>query len=128
MANIIKAKTELIKQSDTKKIDLLKPLVNQIKLFDSFIGKVYLLKDVNPLLKVKIGDKLSLKRRTSTYSKYEVLIYNSSNELVGYVPENDEIVLSRLMDAGKSFFCIAKKIDHVRKYPVISIEIYMEDF
>jgi len=128
MANIVKVKTELIKESEAKKVDLIKPLINKVKLFDSFIGKVYLLEDASTIQKIKVGQKLILKRRGASYSKYEVLILNEAGEHVGFVPDIDQIVVSRLMDAGKSLFGVVTKITRVNKYPVVSIEIYMEDF
>jgi hypothetical protein len=53
---------------------------------------------------------------------------NEAREKLGYVPEKDNIVFSRLMDAGK---CLSAKVISVKYqeyFTKISISIYLVDY
>ena len=47
---------------------------------------------------------------------------------MGYVPEKDNIVFSRLMDAGKLLTAKIKTITQKGSFTQIQIEIYLVDF
>ena len=55
-------------------------------------------------------------------------LMNEAREKLGYVPEQDNIVFSRLMDAGK---CLSAKVISVKYqeyFTKISISIYLADY
>ena len=47
---------------------------------------------------------------------------------LGYVPEKDNIIFARLMDAGKLLVAKITKISQKGTYTQISIGIYLVDF
>ncbi len=46
---------------------------------------------------------------------------------VGWVPMKDNLVIARLMDAGKLFNCKVIHIEPDKKWPKINVSIYMID-
>ncbi len=106
---------------------LLKPLKREILLFDGNLSGTYKLVDKKPLLDLKEGDRLLFKYHQSKYNPSEVEVHSESG-LIGYVPESDEAIFSRLLDAGKSLVGKVKKLDFSRSIPLVTFEIYLEDF
>lgn len=47
------------------------------------------------------------------------------NTRIGWVPRQLNLVISRLMDAGKAFFCRIQKIEDIRSWIKISAKIFM---
>ncbi len=106
---------------------LLKPLKREILLFDGNLSGTYKVIDKQPLLNLKEGDRLIFKYHQSKYNPSEVEVYSEFG-LVGCVPESDEVIFSRLLDAGKSLIGKVKKLDFSRSVPLVTFEIYLEDF
>lgn len=52
----------------------------------------------------------------------------SSRSVFGYVPEKDNVVFARLMDAGKMLMAKIEKIDKKGSFTQITIGIYLVDF
>lgn len=128
MGNLIKINSSVIVKDQKNMDEYLKPLSRDIFLFKTKIGSTYKLKDKNPLMKLKINDELSFRIGESKYEDNQINIYNSFNELVGFVPEADSIIFSRLMSAGKMLFAIIKNISYSHEIPLIDIDIYLKDF
>lgn len=129
--SIIPVNPELIKKADTPQGlgDLIKPLTREIHLFDSFIAGTTHLKDPNVLKKAAVGDTLTLRRESSNrFDSNAILILNAEGEKYGYVPEKDNIVFARLMDAGKLLAAKIKNIQPKGSFTMISIGIYLVDF
>lgn len=108
--------------------DIIKPLVNEIHLFDSFIAGTTHLKDQSVLDKVKAGDMLILLREENKFDSNAVMILTEDKMKLGYVPEKDNIIFARLMDAGKLLKAKITKIDKKGSFTQISIGIYLVDF
>ena len=53
---------------------------------------------------------------------------NERKEKIGYVPERDNLIFARLMDAGKMLIAKIAKIDHKGSFTQITIGIYLVDF
>ena len=69
---------ELIEAIENKNIaDIIKPLVNEIHLFDTFIAGTTHLKEPEVLEKVNEGDKLSLVREDNKFDAKAILIQNA---------------------------------------------------
>ena len=100
---IIKIETgSLVSTIDKHGVDeMLKPLIQEIHLFDSYVAGTTHLDDKSVLDKIKAGDRLNLMREDNKYDEHAILIITESGKKLGYVPEKDNIVFSRLMDAGK---------------------------
>ena len=82
------------------------PFERDIYLFDthvagtSFIGGI---EELEPHL--NLGDKLDFFREPDNpHDKQAIVIKNQDGIKVGYVPRKDNLIFSRLMDAGKLLF------------------------
>lgn len=108
---------------------VIKPLIKEIHLFDTYIAGVSYLKDKAVLQEIKIKDRLTLQREDNKFDDKAILILTSDGRKLGYVPEKDNIIFSRLMDAGK---LLVAYITEIKKksidYQQISIGIYLADF
>jgi len=127
---IIKIETgSLVSPIDKHGVDeMLKPLIQEIHLFDSYVAGTTHLDDKSVLDKIKAGDRLNLMREDNKYDEHAILIITESGKKLGYVPEKDNIVFSRLMDAGKKLIAKIKNIEKKGSFNQISIGIYLVDF
>ena len=122
-------KNELLETIEQKSIaDIIKPLVTEIHLFDTFIAGTTYLEDKSVLDDVMVGDKLSLKREENKFDDKAILVMDPANRKLGYIPEKDNIVFSRLMDAGKLLICKVTDIESHGSFRKISIGIYLVDY
>lgn len=108
--------------------EIIKPLTKEIHLFDTNIAGTSFLKDKTVLEKIKVGDRLVLRREDNKFDKNAILILTEENEKIGYVPEKDNIIFSRLMDAGKLLIARITKIVPKKGYTQISVGIFLVDF
>lgn len=108
--------------------ETIKPLVGEIHLFDTFVAGTSYLKDKTPLEKIAVGDKLSLRREDNKFDSNAILVLNEANEKLGYVPEKDNMIFARLMDAGKLLMAKIAEIDRKGSFTQIAIGIYLVDF
>lgn len=126
---VIEGNKGTLAKLDKKEIgEVIKPLVNEIHLFDSFIAGTSYIEDKNVFSSLKEGDKLLLFREDNKYDHKAIKITNESKEKLGYVPEKDNIIFSRLMDAGKLLMAKIKKIENKGNFLSISIAIYLVDY
>ena len=108
--------------------ELLKPLSKEIHLFDTFIAGTSYLKDKTVLKEIKRGDKLILRREDNKFDDNAILVLTEAGKKTGYVPEMDNVIFARLMDAGKMLVAKVSKIDKKGSFTQISIGIYLVDF
>ena len=109
--------------------DLLQPLIREIHLFDSFVAGTTHLSDPSVLNEIKVGDQLSLLRENNKFDSNAILILTADKKKLGYVPEKDNIIFSRLMDAGKLLTARITSISEQNPaYKRIGISIYLVDF
>ena len=108
--------------------EIIKPLVNEIYLFDTVIAGTTYIKAPSVYDALEVNEKLSLQRENNKYDSRAILILNSDKQKLGYVPERDNQVFSRLMDAGK--LLIAKVISVLNQdgYYRVRIGIYLVDY
>ena len=120
---------ELISKIENEGIgEMLRPLIREIHLFDSYVAGTSYLKDPSVLKEIQIGDKLTLQREDNKFDENVILLFTESKKKVGYVPEKDNLIFARLMDAGKM---LSAKISDIRErgsFTQISIGIYLIDF
>jgi len=108
--------------------ELLKPLIREIHLFDTFVAGTTYLKDPSVLEEISVGDKLTLVREDNKFDRNAVMLLTETGKKTGYVPEKDNIVFARLMDAGKLLTAKIAKITDRGSFRQISIGIYLVDF
>lgn len=108
--------------------DLIKPLVREIHLFDSFIAGTTHLADDAVLSDISEGEKLMLRREVNKFDENAILILKKDGRKLGYVPEKDNIVFARMMDAGKMLEARITDIMKRGSFTRIAIGIYLIDF
>ena len=108
--------------------ELLKPLSKEIHLFDTFIAGTSYLKDKTVLKEIKRGDKLILRREDNKFDDNAILVLTEDGKKTGYVPEMDNVIFARLMDAGKMLIAKVRKIEKKGSFTQISIGIFLVDF
>jgi hypothetical protein len=108
--------------------ELLKPLIREIHLFDSYVAGTTHLEDQSVLEEIKAGDRLNLMREDNKFDEHAVMILTEDGMKLGYVPQKDNIIFSRLMDAGKKLIAQISKIEKKGSFTQISIGIYLIDF
>lgn len=108
--------------------ELLQPLIREIHLFDSFVAGTTHLSDPSVLEEIKVGDQLSLLRENNKFDSNAILILTADKKKLGYVPEKDNIIFARLLDAGKMLAAKIKGIEKKGSFTKIAIGIYLVDF
>ena len=108
--------------------ELLQPLIREIHLFDSFVAGTTHLSDPSVLEEIKVGDQLSLLRENNKFDSNAILILTADKKKLGYVPEKDNIIFARLLDAGKMLAAKIKEIEKKGSFTKIAIGIYLVDF
>lgn len=109
-------------------VDVIKPLVNEIHLFDSFVAGTTYVEDATIIEALQVGEKLNLRREDNRFDSNAIVIVTQAGKKIGYVPEKDNQIFARLMDAGK---LLQAKISDIKKkgsFTQISIGIYLVDF
>ena len=113
---------------DTELGDIIKPLVKEIHLFDSYIAGTTHLEDKSVLEALAVDDMLSLQREDNKFDTNAILVLNEEGKKLGYVPEKDNIIFARLMDAGKLLKAKISRIEQRGSFKQISVGIYLVDF
>ena len=108
--------------------DIIKPLVKEIYLFDTFIAGTTHLEEPSVLDELKEGDSLTLRREDNKFDSNAVLVLTEDGRKLGYVPEKDNIVFARLMDAGKLLKAKITGFKQKGSFRQIAIGIYLVDF
>ena len=107
--------------------DIIQPLIREIHLFDTWIAGTTHLEDKTVLKALKEGDELVLQRENNQFDSRAILVLNGEKQKLGYVPEKDNIVFSRLMDAGKTLKAKVGKIEEKSTWTKVCIGIYLVD-
>lgn len=111
---------------------LIKPLKNTVHLFDTYIAGTSHLEDKTVLASVKAGDLLTLRREDNLHDAKAILVLTVSSDKkeakLGYIPKKDNLIFSRLLDAGKALEAKVKLVKQEEHYTRIDIGIYLVDF
>ena len=108
---------------------LIKPLSHEILLFDSYVAGTTHIKDETVFDEIKVGDKLILQREPENrFDENAILVLDDKKRKLGYIPEKDNIVLARLMDAGKYLIAKIDRMEEEGSFRRINISIYLVDF
>lgn len=130
MANdIVDKETKLAAVITENKLgEVLKPLKQEIHLFDTYVAGTAFLEDDTVLEEIMVGDTLALRREDNKFDENTIVVLTEDNRKLGHIPEKDNIVFSRLMDAGKFLAGKITEIEQRGKLTLISIGIYLVDF
>ena len=108
--------------------EVIKPLSREIHLFDTYVSGTMFIKDTSVFEGLKRGDKLLLQREENKFDNNAILVMTEGKAKLGYIPENDNLIFARLMDAGKLLCARIKNIEPKGTFRVINIEILLVDF
>lgn len=107
---------------------VIKPLSQEIYLLDTYIAGTARLRDSAALNALKVGGKLILIREESKFDSHAIGVCSADGKRLGYVPERDEPVLARLMDAEKLLIARVSGIAEKGGFKQVAIGIYLVDF
>ncbi|MCC8150847.1 MAG: HIRAN domain-containing protein [Lachnospiraceae bacterium] len=113
---------------DTDLGTIIKPLVKEIHLFDSYVAGTTHLQDKSALETIQVGDSLILRREDNKFDSNAIQVLTEDGRKLGYVPEKDNVVFARLMDAGKLLKARISGIDQKGSFKRIAVGIYLVDF
>lgn len=129
MSDIVKKTTGLMGLINGGGIEIPKPFEREIFLFDTHVAgttHVENILELNPTL--NIGDKLLFVREPENqYDPQAIRVMNMKKEKIGYVPMQDNVVFSRLMDAGKKLYGRIKSKEMIDEWLKIEMDIYLND-
>ena len=108
--------------------DIIKPMIKEIHLFDSYVAGTSHLADQSVLDEIKEGDMLFLIREENKFDSNAIMLLSPAKKKVGYVPEKDNVVFARLMDAGKKLSAKITRIEKKGSFTKIAVSIYLVDF
>ena len=73
------------------------------------------------------GMQLTLRRHPENeVDEFAIGIYHKDIR-IGWVPMKDNLVIARLMDAGKMFTCKVVSVEEDERWPKINVNLYMVD-
>ena len=108
--------------------EILKPLVREIYLFNSYVAGTTHLEDQSVLGEIKEEDDLLLQREDNRFDQNAILVLTNERRKLWYIPKKDNVVFARLMDAGKMLKAKITTIEHRGNFTEIGIGIYLVDF
>lgn len=124
---IVKISPELLEMMGSRLPNSLQPFSREIFLLDIVVaGTTHCKRIYKVYPHLEKGLVLRMQRQPKNrYDKNAISIYYEKIK-IGYVPRELNLIISRLMDAGKAFFCRIEKVELVDDYWVkISAKIYM---
>ena len=110
-------------------LDLPKPFERDIYLFDSHVAGTSHIDNIESIgEQIKDGDRLVFYREPNNETDPQAIrIETLTKEKIGYVPRQDNIIFSRLMDAGKVLFAKVVEKELLGKWLKIKIKIYLHE-
>lgn len=106
-----------------------KPFEKDIFLFDSHVAGTSFIEGIDELEPhLKVDDRLDFFREPDNkYDKKAIVIKNKDGIKIGYVPKDDNVIFSRLMDAGKLLFGKITDKELKGNWLKINIKIYLHE-
>ena len=115
--------------NNKKGVDLPKPFEQDIHLFDSYVAGTTHIEKIEEIYEnLEKGEKLIFYREPDNeHDPQAISIETSRKEKIGYVPRQDNVIFSRLMDAGKNLFAKVEDKEMRGKWARIKIKIYLNE-
>ena len=116
--------------NNEKGVDLPKPFEHDIYLFDSYVAGTTHVENIGEIYEtLELGGKLVFYREPDNEDDPQAIsIETSRKEKIGYLPRQDNVIFSRLMDAGKNLFAKVEEKEMRGKWARIKIKIYLNDY
>lgn len=110
-------------------IDLPKPFERDIYLFDTYVAGTTHIEGIENIGEsLKDDDRLVFYREPENeHDPQAIRIETLGKDKIGYVPRQDNVIFSRLMDAGKVLFAKVVKKEMRGKWLKIKIKIYLHE-
>lgn len=124
--SIIKLTPELLALMGSGGINALAPFSREIYLLDIVVAGTSFcehMEEVEPLLVPDVVLKM-IRQPENKYDKLAIGIYMDTKR-IGWVPMEHNEVISRLMDAGKAFFCRVEKVARKNQWLQVKARIFM---
>lgn len=123
---IVKLTPELLALIGTGGVKAIAPFTREIFLLNIVVAGTTFCEQMNELEPDLVpGSVLKMIRHPKNeYDELAIGIYINDNR-IGWVPQEFNEVISRLMDAGKAFFCRVKNTRRINKWLKIDVKIYM---
>lgn len=104
------------------------PFRQEIFVLNVYVAGTGYCEQIDKLLEyIDPGIQLIMRRHPDNeVDEYAIGIYFKETR-IGWVPMKDNLVIARLMDAGKLFTCKVVKVRKVGKWIQINVSIYMVD-
>ena len=105
------------------------PFEREIFLFDTYVAGTTHIPGIEDLVPhLHEGDKLRFFREPDNqYDKQAIVIKNEDGVKVGYVPQKDNVIFARLMDAGKLLFGRIAEKELRGSWLKLDIKIYLQE-
>lgn len=132
MSNLVKKdQGELIQYLFGNKsgLGLPQPYERDIFLFDIYVAGTTHIENIEAIgSTLHEGDKLIFYREPDNpHDPQAIRIETIKGEKIGYVPQQDNVIFSRLMDAGKALFGKVMSKEMRRKWLRIEVKIYLHE-
>ena len=110
-------------------LDLPKPFERDIYLFDTYVAGTTHIEGIENIGEsLKDDDRLVFYREPENeHDPQAIRIETLGKEKIGYVPHKDNVIFSRLMDAGKVLFAKVVEKEMRGKWLKIKIKIYLHE-
>ena len=107
--------------------EVLQPLIREVHLFDTFVAGTSHVKDASVFSELEEGQLLLLEREQNKFDENAIQILTENKKKIGYIPEKDNVIFARLMDAGKLLRARVHSIQDIHGFLKISIGIILID-
>lgn len=106
-----------------------KPFERDIFLLDTHVAGTTHIEGIDELEPyLKSGDRLNLFREPDNlYDEFAILIKTMDGVKIGYIPQKDNIIFARLMDAGKFLFGKITEKEKKGNWLRIKIQVFMHE-
>ena len=110
-------------------LDLPVPFSREIYLFDTHVAGTSFIENLDELEPaLTSGQKLNFFREPQNpYDSKAIVIRTEEGSKIGYVPRSDNLIFSRLMDAGKLLFGRITSTEKSGQWLKIYIKVFLQD-
>ena len=106
-----------------------KPFERDIFLFDTYVAGTTHIEGIEGLEPhLNTDDRLEFFREPDNqYDKQAIVIKTADGVKIGYVPQNDNVIFARLMDAGKLLFGKITAKEKKGSWVKLGIKVYLHE-
>lgn len=101
----------------------------EIYLFDTHVAGTSYIENIEEIAdSLNFDDKLTcIREEDNEYDLQAIKLNTDNNEKIGYIPQADNVIFARLMDAGKKLCARVRSIKLKGKWYKIEIAIFLRD-